>query len=577
MVFLHVQWQFFFYFVCGLLFFRNVIEIHISYQSVDLLGGILHSNSISNFFSNTNSEHWISSRKLKNNADPLLDPDAVHELILYDSPNNLMPLETTICSSDSRFMRKQRYLSPISEGDHEQQLFSDLAYRLLFLGIHHHQHQHARKEAVIRRVSNVNERIFEKFRNNSLHLTAPGIFDYECPNAKFLVSAVPGGTGLGHAIRKVALETIKAAMASNRVALFINSARFGPEETKSQWTMASCVRHDIQCFFMPLSPCTITEKDLQTASVLTMEESLSWGTSSHVLDKYNSSRVVVMKMHSKQTPTWSWQARINYVMDSILSFVDTVSDGLDDKSKKAYGFDSLSLELVKKFLEGAEKKDPWILDHAIIFYILRPNPTSKRKMKDIMQTVFPSNFDPASAIGLPIRSSDKCNRESECLTFDHYMQIVQQFSPKDNNLSSWPMNAKQRRHIILTTESIEMLQARHKYNRNQSFPFYLIANDQDVAQGTGNPRYYKDFLSRNVTADDIMLSTMTSLNMQLMAASTVGNCCSNFHKLMLEFLSRGCGAAPSNNFECLQENKNPRFRLCCQWSNNQECRNKRGG
>eukprot|EP00563_Minutocellus_polymorphus_P012815 CAMPEP_0181066710 /NCGR_PEP_ID=MMETSP1070-20121207/25485_1 /TAXON_ID=265543 /ORGANISM="Minutocellus polymorphus, Strain NH13" /LENGTH=82 /DNA_ID=CAMNT_0023147321 /DNA_START=37 /DNA_END=282 /DNA_ORIENTATION=- len=81
---------------------------------------------------------------------------------------------------------------------------------------------------------------------------------------------------------------MKAAMASNRVVLFVNSARVGSEETRSHWTMASCARHDIQCFFMPLSPCTITEKDLQLAPVLTMEESRSWGTSKHISDKYSS-------------------------------------------------------------------------------------------------------------------------------------------------------------------------------------------------------------------------------------------------------------------------------------------------
>ena len=104
----------------------------------------------------------------------------------------------------------------------------------------------------------------------------------------------------------------------------------------------------------------------------------------------------------------------------------------------------------------------------------------------------------------------------------------------------------------------------------------MIANDKDVAQGTGNPKEYNKMTLRNVSADDIMLSTMTSLNMQLMAAHTVGNCCSNFHKLMIEFLSHGCGAAPRNKFDCLQDNENPEFRLCCQWSRNKECKVRRG-
>jgi len=53
-----------------------------------------------------------------------------------------------------------------------------------------------------------------------------------------------------------------------------------------------------------------------------MEKSRSWGTSKHVVEQYNSSKVVVMKMHEKNNPTLSWPARMNHVMDSIVSFAD---------------------------------------------------------------------------------------------------------------------------------------------------------------------------------------------------------------------------------------------------------------
>ena len=521
------------------------------------------------FFSITNSKQWLNSKRLSNIADPLLDPQTAYDLILYGSPQRFAPLDITTCSSQSRFLGQRK-----ANGGED---ISDLAFRLLFLGIHHNQHQHASNEIKQRHTHGVNEVIYKetsRIRNNSSNLTPPGIFDYECPNAKFLISAVPGGTGLGHAIRKVAVETINAAIATKRVALFVNAAHTGPRDLRDRWTMASCSRGDFQCFFMPLSPCTITEKDLETASVLSMEESRSWGKSREVSDRYNSSRVVVMKAHTRQNPAWSWQERIAQVMDSITSYVDTARADFRNEGTEALWYDSTNLALVKSYLERAGKKDPWILNTASIFYILRPNPTGRHKIQDVMQHVFPSNFDPTSAIGMPIRSSDKCISESECLSFDQYMQIARNLSLK-NKTKSRQIAEEEMRNIILTSESKEMLQARHRYNADENFPFTLIANDKDVAQGTGNPREYNKMNSRNITADDIMLSTMSSLNMQLMAAHTVGNCCSNFHKLMMEFLSRGCGAAPRNKFECLQENKNPEFRLCCQWSSNQECKDKR--
>ena len=557
--------------------FSSVLYFHshkrlVLYKHTDF---IATSNALSydKFFPNTNSEDWLYSDRIANVKDPLLHPKTVHDLISYNDPQQFAPLEITMCSKRSNFVGGRTNSNAI--GDNFG--LKDLAFRLLFLSIHHHQHRHALREVRMRHTSGINEVIHNAIlrgRIFSQNFTSPGIFDYECPDAKFLVGALPGGSGLGHEIRKIAVETIKAAMFSDRVALFINSARSGPEETQRHWTMASCERHDYQCFFMPLSPCIITEQDLQAASILTMEESRSWARSKDLQDRYKSSKVVVMKTHEIINHLWFWEARNEKMMSLILSFVDTASAALNDNDTKALGFDNASLALVKSYLARAEKEDPWIFDHALSFYNLRPNPTSKRKTEGVTQQVFPSNFDPELAIGLPIRSSDKCFSESECLTFDQYMQIILNASLSNSNYPSWPWKEGKGRHIILTSESMEILQARHRYNADESFPFTLIANNNDVAQGTGNPIEYKK-MARNVTADDIMLSTMSSLSMQLMATWTVGNCCSNFHKLIMEFLSRGCGAAQKNYFECLQDNENPEFRLCCQWSRNQECKDKR--
>lgn len=117
------QWSLFLYIVCRIIFSQSTVKKYISYNFVDFSMARAHDNFIANFFFNANSGEWISSPKLKNKEDPLLHPDSVHELILYDSPNNLVPLETTICSSNSRFMGRPRYHSNISEGgDHKQQL-----------------------------------------------------------------------------------------------------------------------------------------------------------------------------------------------------------------------------------------------------------------------------------------------------------------------------------------------------------------------------------------------------------------------------------------------------------------------
>jgi hypothetical protein len=79
----------------------------------------------------------------------------------------------------------------------------------------------------------------------------------------------------------------------------------------------------------------------------------------------------------------------------------------------------------------------------------------------------------------------------------------------------------------------------------------------------------------NGTIDDIMLSAISSLKLQLHARHTVGNCCSNFHLLLFDFLEEGCGPAKDQNVECLQDNEAPEYRLCCLWSKTDECLNKK--
>jgi hypothetical protein len=121
--------------------------------------------------------------------------------------------------------------------------------------------------------------------------------------------------------------------------------------------------------------------------------------------------------------------------------------------------------------------------------------------------------------------------------------------------------------VIVTTESPDILYARRNYSMNASWPFKFIVNEADVGQNSGHPSSFGEG-----RADEVMLSSVVALKMQLMAKTTVGNCCSGFHKLMAEFLSRGCGATNTNHFECLQENENPEFRSCCQYSNSQKCK-----
>lgn len=540
-------------------------------------------------FSHTNSDRWLYGNRVDNLEDPMLTSRMVQDLILHVSPLSRMadspppsadamaPLRRSMCVEGSRFLDWRPLPNAGSKEEREMALHY-LSFRLAFLAMHEHQHRHARREAEERQRhgfggSGRQEMIRITSGNSTGLRKAPGRFDYECPDAQFLVNAVPEGFGLGYTVRNGVLETVEVAMATDRVALFINAASTGPNRLQHGLSMASCPRRDMQCFFMPLSPCTITEQELEDAPELSREESRQLGRSAELSEKYKDTRVIIMGRHIRATPTWNWAGRVGQIMHVIHSLVNRDFAGLSSEVKRAYGLDEQSLEEVRDYLMRQERNNRWLLNHVAIFYILRPNPTSQGKIDELMDKIFPPDFDAETAIGLPVRSSDKCMGESECLSFNQYVRLTKDLATRRQSTNS-TNGDKRYRSIVLTSETLSILQARHEYEEKEDFPFRFIANDEDVAQGTGDPSKYQEMGAINVTADDVMLSTMTSLKMQLMTESTVGNCCSNFHKVMLEFLQNGCGAAKRNHFECLQDNENPEFRVCCEWSTSPECKQK---
>jgi hypothetical protein len=148
------------------------------------------------------------------------------------------------------------------------------------------------------------------------------------------------------------------------------------------------------------------------------------------------------------------------------------------------------------------------------------------------------------------------------------MRIMAQYWKKYNLTQMNVLPRKQMGNILLTSESSSVFDEQKLFMENRTLreglPFSprFITNSADVHQGTGRagPRKRQH---DTVSANDVMLSALSSLKTQLMARYTVGNCCSNFHNLLFDLLRGGCGIAHDGQAECLQKNENPEFRLCC--------------
>ena len=118
--------------------------------------------------------------------------------------------------------------------------------------------------------------------------------------------------------------------------------------------------------------------------------------------------------------------------------------------------------------------------------------------------------------------------------------------------------------VILTSESKDILQSRLAYiPKNESFPFEFIVNEEDVGQGSGNPNSFAS--SQNgFTPDDVMISSLVSMKMQIHSESMILNSCSNFHILIGTLVHVGCSR--TNYSETLLQNDNPEFRMKCLWT-----------
>ena len=62
--------------------------------------------------------------------------------------------------------------------------------------------------------------------------------------------------------------------------------------------------------------------------------------------------------------------------------------------------------------------------HGLIMYILRPTISKGTDLEGFFKKDLPSDFHSAKSLGLPLRGSDKCNQESQCLRPQTYMKLL---------------------------------------------------------------------------------------------------------------------------------------------------------
>ncbi|CAB9500848.1 expressed unknown protein [Seminavis robusta] len=518
---------------------------------------------------NVNSERWLKGPRFRNSNDPLIvnDEEYLQKTILriphlLDNEEYLKDLlEQTLAIQGSQildFSYQNLSTTTAAVSLEERRLWN---IRLHYLAIHVHQHLPALPEARARQEQP--QAFQQSVQQHQQHQIGTLLFDYECPGTNYLVANLLN-YGIGADVFWSMVHFFKAGMAVNRVVHFVNK-ELPPHLTQHQayrdgWQLASCPRGDYQCTFSPPSPCVPTLEDLENGYQLN-------ATELQVLRKEGTLPAglprVVMVAADEWDPDWISLSPMKLKAEQQ---AQRVIANLMDNNYQAKDHDPTRDARIKLFRKvvgegwrfGRAAGSLRTMLAAYMSYSLRPRPTVRQRIRSNVQESLPVGFDPHQTVGLPIRASDKCQDESECLTFQQHLEVVQaEWTKMRQNHTTNHAKAALPPAIIFSTESKEIKQEQEKYQQQQQQQpaVSFIVNQHDNPADTGF------YLGNH--GDEELLSALTTLQLQMHARLTIGNCCSNFARLMMHMMAGGFGAHPDGEFRCLQDVEDPRYRPCC--------------
>ena len=522
----------------------------------------------------SNSDQWISSGNIFSNNANGITPELLN--VLLEGPRNFLKLPSvfaqTICHEGSplrNFSPKNNRLEASAE---------DWYHRFLYLSLHWRFHRPAFEEHQFRKRCAADDlKLFMDQHNIQT-------MDFECPGEKFLVIPV-GSIGFGAFLNTQASLSILLALRTNRIPIFTSKSFYYWQKRKGvqdPWLLAPkhCTRKDLQCYFLPISPCTVTNEELEAAPIYGSDrkEQKFLHTKLTIPPELESSRIVVVNSGLEKTAMETQDMRkiASLVVDELLggwklSQTDKRSNVWSDEDLQA-------MDLAHEWVTNNMHDDTIGLLRQVYVYMLRPNPHYKDILNRHITELVPRPILSSETIGIPIRGSDKCKSESMCLPFDRYMELATDLAYPE--LESTTKNAAIRPKLIMTTEDPRIFNNSLAYQRNNSFPFELLVNENDNMQGSGYPKEFSG------EGENTIVSSLTALKFHFHASRVYLNCCSNFHVVLNYLLQGQCGVsrhghdfvfAKSKNqtadhiaspvARCMTDEATPRrFRICCRWS-----------
>eukprot|EP00977_Amphora_coffeiformis_P004963 scaffold1058_cov163-Amphora_coffeaeformis.AAC.3 len=489
-----------------------------------------------------NSQGWLLSGTRLETADGDFLDDVFQSFLPSNAAlqGNIAPyqfaLDQTICLDGSPFREGWK----VSDEDNSDSI-RFWTTRLIYLAIAYHQHRPAFNEYQYRKSAPsscvVSRRDYKLSEN-----------DYECPSAKFLVFSL-NEKGLGVNMKMGALMALRVAIATDRMLLLVN----GLEGVGSPWQLVSCARKDFQCFFLPLSPCVPTKEELQRAPQLNANKIVR--KKGNFSGYMQHERVLIFPPNHPTNEPLSFRQRLVDMCRELIG-KGIIPDTPVVHKAMARLLDTTYTNRTKGTVADYE------LGGGILSYLMRPRPEFLQVLQKIQQSLSTQiEAESYPTMGLPIRASDKCQREAECFTFEKYVHAAQSLW-----LHKWPDTLQKQSMIpiLITTESTSVSKDVLAFSgRNSSAPwqtlqFKFLQNTFDIQQDTGLMGIRPN---KSKTLEQIMLSSLSSLRAQLSNRLLMLNCCSNFHYLMHMMAESGCGQRWDTEAICLRDHPVDDFRL----------------
>jgi len=285
----------------------------------------------------------------------------------------------------------------------------------------------------------------------------------DCDQKKFLVFEMPKKKGDGHTRN---IGSLYSSMIMWLSWCQLNGRILVLDDR--DWQLAECSTHNTECYFKPISTCKLSHAISDESQVLRIKDMNSLKTISE------KTIVVPPRVHA-------WFPIHN-----------------------------------EQFTFKIGWFHPCHRLRAALLYVWRPQPWLVDVLEDNLRAAIPPWFNPKTALGMPVRASDKCHGhdlhhsaggELHCLTFEVLMKAARDVRDMYPQIDT----------LVFTTEDPKLVVEVKSWNDKQPADrkWKMVYNVRDVMQGTGSASAITVATSGVTSKQKIMESALTSLHLQL--------------------------------------------------------------